>query len=75
MTQLAQPTIGLNYAVLLIPALVLLGAVDRRLAVAMAVILPLVVILSPILAAVLLAGVATVGERLPILSWRLRQAA
>jgi hypothetical protein len=75
MTQLAQPTIGLNYAVLLIPALVLLGAIDRRIALALAVLLPFVVILSPILAAVLLATAATIGERLPLRSWPARQAA
>jgi hypothetical protein len=62
MTQLAQPTIGLNYGVLLIPALIVLWAVDRRAAVAMAITLPLVVILSPVLAAVLLAGAASVAS-------------
>jgi hypothetical protein len=60
MTQLAQPTIGLNYAVLLIPGVILLWAVDRRVAVAMAVGLPIVVIVNPVLAAVLLAGSATI---------------
>jgi hypothetical protein len=61
MTQLAQPTIGLNYAVLLIPGVIVLWAVDRRAAVAMAVGLPIVVIVSPVLAAVMLAGAATVS--------------
>jgi len=59
MTQLAQPTIGLNYAVLLFPAVILLWGVDRRAAIAMAVVLPIVVIVSPVLAAVLLAGAAS----------------
>ena len=59
MTQLAQPTIGLNYGVLLIPALVVLWTVDRRAAVAMALVLPLVVIVSPVVAGLILAGAGT----------------
>jgi hypothetical protein len=60
MTQLAQPTIGLNYAVLLVPALVILWAVHPRAGLAMAVSLPLIVLVSPIVASLLLAATATV---------------
>jgi glycosyl transferase family 87 len=60
MTQLAQPTIGLNYAVLLIPAVILLWTVERRAAVAMAVSLPIIVLVSPVAAAVILAGTGTI---------------
>jgi hypothetical protein len=62
MTQLAQPTIGLNYGVLVIPGLIVLWTVDRRAAVAMAITLPIVVIVSPVLAAILLAGTASVAS-------------
>jgi hypothetical protein len=62
MTQLAQPTIGLNYGVLLIPGLIVLWTVDRRAAVAMAITMPIVVIVSPVLAAILLAGAASAAS-------------
>ena len=62
MTQLAQPTIGLNYAALLIPGVIFLWTVDRRAAVAMAIGLPIVVIVSPVLAAIVLAGTATIAS-------------
>src|SRR6266540_2414374 len=62
MTQLAQPTIGLNYSALLIPGVIFLWTVDRRAAVAMAIGLPIVVIVSPVLAAIVLAGTATIAS-------------
>lgn len=59
MTFLAQPTLGLNYAGLLAPGIVALWLVDRRAAFAMAVTLPVASIVSPPLAGVILAAVAT----------------
>jgi hypothetical protein len=67
MTQFVQPTIGLNYASLLIPGVLLLWSVNRRAALAMGMSLPLVTLISPPLGALLLAGVAL------LTGWRRRE--
>jgi hypothetical protein len=69
MTQFAQPAIGLNYASLLIPGVVLLWFVSRKAAFVMGISLPLVTLISPPVAGLLLAGSAVVG------GWRQRVAA
>jgi hypothetical protein len=58
MTQFVQPALGLNYASLLIPGVVLLWFVNRRAALAMGMSLPLVTLISPPLGGLLLAGAA-----------------
>ena len=64
MTFLAQPTLGLNYAGLLAPGLVALWFVDRRATLALVLALPIAAVISPPLAGVVLAVVATaVGRR------------
>jgi hypothetical protein len=68
-TLLAQPTIGFNYLGMLIPALVAIWTVDRRVALAGAVVVPLVAIGSAIGAAVLVASLAIVAD------WVVRRAA
>ena len=66
MTFLAQPTLGLNYAGLLVPGVVALWLVRREAAVVLAALLPIVAIVSPPLAGVVLAVTATlVGRRRP----------
>jgi hypothetical protein len=63
-TLLAQPTIGFNYLGILIPALVAIWTVDRRAALAGAVVAPLLAIGSAIGAAVLVALLAVAADRL-----------
>jgi hypothetical protein len=58
MTQFVQPAIGLNYASLLIPGVILLWFVNRRAALAVGMSLPLVTLISPPLAGLLLGGSA-----------------
>ena len=58
MTEFAQPALGLNYASLLIPGVILLWFVNRRVALAMGMSLPLVTLISPPLGGLLLAGAA-----------------
>jgi hypothetical protein len=55
-TLLAQPTIGYNYLGILLPALIAIWTVDRRLALASAIIAPLLSLASAIMAAVLVGG-------------------
>lgn len=64
---LAQPTIGFNYAGLLIPAVVVLWAADRRAGFAAAAAAPLLTLVSPPLAALLVIGLAAsrFGQRHP----------
>lgn len=59
MTLLAQPTIGFNYAGLLVPAVVVLWGFHRTAATAHAALLPLVALGSPVVGALALAGTAT----------------
>jgi hypothetical protein len=59
-TQFVQPAIGLNYASLLIPGVILLWFVNRRAALVMGISLPAVVLVSPPLAGLLLGGAAVV---------------
>jgi hypothetical protein len=66
MTQFVQPAIGLNYASLLIPGVILLWFVNRRAALAMGMSLPVVVLVSPPLAGLLLGGAAVLA------GWRRR---
>jgi hypothetical protein len=68
MTQFVQPAIGLNYASLLIPGVILLWFVNRRAALAMGMSLPAVVLVSPPLAALLLGGTAV------LTGWRSRES-
>jgi hypothetical protein len=56
---LAQPTLGLNYGGLLAPGVVALWFVDRRAAFAMAIASPILAVLSPPLAGIVLAATAT----------------
>jgi len=64
---LAQPTIGFNYAGLLLPAVVMLWSSDRAAGLIAAVTVPVVTVVSPPLAAalVILLAVTRLGERLP----------
>ena len=64
---LAQPSIGFNYAGLLIPAVVLLWAADRAAGFIACITVPLVAVVSPPIAAVVVIGLAfvRVGARLP----------
>jgi hypothetical protein len=57
---LAQPSIGFNYAGLLLPAVVMLWSADRVAGLIACVAVPLVTIASPPLAALLVAGLAAV---------------
>ena len=57
-TLLAQPTIGLIYAVVLIPAILVLWTRDRAGALAAAVITPILSILTPVLGALVVIAVA-----------------
>ena len=57
-TEFVQPTIGLNYAALLIPGVLLLWFLNRKAALGMGMSLPLVTLISPLLGALLLAGAA-----------------
>jgi hypothetical protein len=68
MTQFVQPAIGLNYASLLIPGVILLWFVNRRAALAMGMSLPVVVLVSPPLAGLLLGGAAVLA------GWRSRES-
>jgi hypothetical protein len=68
MTQFVQPAIGLNYASLLIPGVILLWFVNRRAALAMGMSLPAVVLVSPPLAALLIGGTAV------LTGWRRRES-
>jgi hypothetical protein len=68
MTQFVQPAIGLNYASMLIPGVILLWFVNRRAALVMGMSLPVVVLVSPPLAGLLLGGAAVVVE------WRRRES-
>lgn len=58
MTLLAQPTIGFNYAGLLLPAIVMLWTTDRPAGLLAIVVVPIVVILSPIAAALVVVAAA-----------------
>jgi len=58
MTQFVQPAIGLNYASLLIPGVILLWFANRRAALTMGMSLPLITLISPPLAGLLLGGSA-----------------
>lgn len=58
---LVQPTLGMNYGALLVPAAVALWFVNRRAALGVALVLPIVGLLSPPLGGVLLAAVASVA--------------
>jgi hypothetical protein len=66
---LAQPTLGLNYGGLLAPGVVALWFVDRRAAFAMAIASPILAVLSPPLAGIVLAATATWA------GWRRRRGA
>jgi hypothetical protein len=68
MTQFVQPAIGLNYASLLIPGVILLWFVNRRAALVMGMSLPAVVLISPPLAGLLLGGAALLA------GWRRRES-
>ncbi len=63
---LAQPTIGFNYAGLLLPAVVMLWAGDRVAGLVAAILVPILTVLSPPMAAasVIVLALARVGERL-----------
>jgi hypothetical protein len=63
---LAQPSIGFNYAGLLIPAVVALWSADRTAGFAAIVAVPIVAVVSPPLASVVVIGLAALrpGERL-----------
>jgi len=64
MTLLAQPTFGFNYVVMLLPALGLLWVADRRAGLYAGVLAPLIAVISPTAAAILVAAAATaVGLR------------
>ncbi|HEU4919923.1 MAG TPA: hypothetical protein VFT20_09295, partial [Candidatus Limnocylindrales bacterium] len=58
---LAQPSIGFNYAGLLLPAVVALWAADRVAGFVAVVAVPLVAVLSPPLASLVIVGLAVVG--------------
>jgi hypothetical protein len=62
MTQLVQPTLGLNYAALLIPAVIAVWFVDRRWALVAAVVVPFAALISPPLGGLLVAAAATVAD-------------
>jgi hypothetical protein len=64
---LAQPSIGFNYAGLLLPAVVMLWSADRTAGLIAAVAVPLATVVSPPLAAglVIILAVTRIGERLP----------
>ena len=66
---LAQPSIGFNYAGLLIPAVVLLWAADRAAGFIACIAVPVVAVVSPPAASVVVIGLALlrVGARLPAL--------
>jgi hypothetical protein len=58
---LAQPSLGFNYAGLLLPAVVALWAADRVAGFVAVVTVPLVAVLSPPLASLVIVGLAVVG--------------
>jgi hypothetical protein len=62
---LAQPTIGFNYAGILIPAVVMLWTEDRSAGFLAFVAVPLAAIVSPLVAALLLIALASsrIGDR------------
>jgi hypothetical protein len=63
---LAQPSIGLNYAGLLLPAVVVLWSVDRVAGFVAIIAVPLVAVVSPPIASLVVIGLAVLrpGERL-----------
>jgi hypothetical protein len=64
LTLIAQPTLGLNYGVFLVPAVAAMWFVDRRACLVLAVVIPMIALLSPPLAGILVAATATlVGLR------------
>ena len=63
MTLFAQPTIGFNYAGLLIPGVVVLWGLHRRAAAVHAALLPLVALATPVGASLALAVTATIAPR------------
>lgn len=62
MTLLAQPTIGFNYAGLLIPGVVVLWGLHRPAATVHAALLPLIALATPVGAAFALAGTASLSR-------------
>ena len=60
MTLLAQPTIGFNYAIMLLPALGLIWVTDRRAGLYVGLIVPVTTLISPIAGAIIVAIAATV---------------
>ncbi len=68
LTLIVQPTLGLNYAVLLAPAIAALWFVDRRACLAAGILAPFLTLVSPPLAGVVVAGIASGA------GWRLRRA-
>lgn len=55
----AQPTIGMAYSVVLFPAIALLWSIARRAGLLMAVLSPVTILVSPLLTAIGVAGLAT----------------
>jgi hypothetical protein len=69
LTLIAQPTLGLNYAAVLIPSIVLVWRSNRPAGLLLGVILPLISIFSPPVAGLVVAATST------IIGWRRRPAA
>jgi hypothetical protein len=63
MTQLVQPTLGLNYAALLIPAVIATWFIDRRLCAVLVVVVPFASIISPPLAGLIIATATSLADR------------
>ena len=68
LTLIAQPTLGLNYAGVLIPAIILIWRTDRPAGLLLGVLLPLVSVISPPVAGL---AVAVTGS---VIGWRRRPA-
>jgi hypothetical protein len=72
----AQPTIGFNYAGLLLPAVLMLWSADRRAGFIACIVVPLVALVSPPIAAATVVGLAVsrLGDRPPSRSTRVAAA-